>query len=226
MATLMRVDRNGTKYYKGMIECDRCGGAGIYYIGVHNGKPLPSWVDGGVCFKCGGEGKVEGEWKEYTPEYEAKLEARRAKRAEEQARIWAEEQAKIEAERKAKEEAERIAQEEEERRIREQKAKSQYFGQIGDKIDTTATYIKTAWFTIPSFYGFGKEDTMYIHTFKIGDNTVIWKTSTDNMGNFDENGEWVRFEEGKQIHLKGTIKDHSEYKDEKQTVLTRCKVQG
>jgi hypothetical protein len=29
MAELIRVDRNGTKYYEGMIECDRCNGKGI-----------------------------------------------------------------------------------------------------------------------------------------------------------------------------------------------------
>lgn len=231
MATLIRVDRNGTKYWQGLVKCERCGGLGLYATGVENGRLRITSVDNGVCWECGGSGKIKSEWKEYTPEYEAKLEARRQARhekyleehAEEIAQREAERQAK-EAERKAKEEAERLAQEEEERRIREQKAKSQHFGQVGDKIDTVATYIKTAWFTIPSFYGFGKEDTMYIHTFRIGDNTAVWKTSTDNLGRFNDDGEWERYVEGKQVHLKGTIKEHNEYKDEKQTVLTRCRI--
>lgn len=215
MATLIRIDRNGTKYWHGLVPCSRCGGAG--------GADKWSFT-GWKCYKCGGSGTEEGNWKEYTPEYEAKLMARRQARYEKYLADHAEEIAKAEAERKAKQEAERLAKEEAERKEREKKAKSQHFGQIGDKIDTTATYIKSAWFTVPSFYGFGKEDTMYIHTFRIGDDTVIWKTSTNNLGKFDENNEWIQFEEGKQVHLKGTIKDHSEYKDEKQTVLTRCRV--
>lgn len=230
MATLIRVDRNGTKYFEGDVPCDRCDGKGIYYIGICNGQLVPSWVDQGVCFKCGGSGVQHSTWKEYTPEYEAKLEARRkarrekyeAEHAEEIAKAQAEREAK-EAERKRQEEISRLAQEEEERKELERKAKSQYIGQIGDKIDTVATFIKTAWFDVPSFGGFGTE-TMYIHTFRIGDDTVVWKTSTNTLGKFDENDEWIRFEEGKQVHLKGTIKAHSEYKDEKQTILTRCKV--
>lgn len=214
MATLIRVDRNGTKYWSGLVPCERCGGAG----------GADKWqFTGWKCYKCGGTGTQVGSWKEYTPEYEAKLEARRQAKREKWEQEHAEEIAQREAERKAKEEAERLAQEEEERRIREQKAKSQYIGEVGDKIDTVATYIKTAWFDVPSYVGFGT-DTMYIHTFKIGDNTVIWKTSTDNLGEFNEEGEWERYEEGKQIHLKGTIKEHKEYKDEKQTVLTRCRI--
>lgn len=224
--TLIKTDRNGTKYYEGMITCDRCGGEGIYYIGVHNGRPLPSHIDQGICFKCRGLGKVEGKWKEYTPEYEAKLEARRAAKREAQQKAWEEEEAKRQAELEAKKEAERIAKEIEEAKIAAEKAISQYVGQVGDKIDATVTFVRTAWFEVPSFRGFGT-DTMYVHTFKDSEgNKLVWKTSTNNCGKFDDNGQWIAFEEGQQIHLKGTIKDHSEYKDEKQTVLTRCKVQA
>lgn len=214
MATLIRTDRNGTRYYEGLVECDRCGGVGIYYIGVHNGKPLPSWVDQGVCFKCSGRGKIEGKWKEYTPEYEAKLEAKRAKRAEEQARKWAEEEAKREAERKAKEEAERVAREEEEKREQARKAISKFIGEIGDKIDANLTLEKSAWYDIPSFRGYGT-DTMHVYTFRnaTGD-ALIWKTSKG-----------LGIESGSEVHVKGIIKEHNEYKDEKQTVLTRCKVE-
>lgn len=225
MATLVKIDKNGSKHYEGMVECDRCQGRGWYAVGVNNGILVPSHVDNAVCYKCHGAGKVFSKWIERTPEYQAILDAKRAEReakrqAEleaEQAKINAEieEQERIEAERKAKEEAE----------IKAQKAISQYIGQVGDKIDTTATYIKTAWFDVPSFRGFGM-DTMYIHTFKIGDDVAIWKTSTNNMGKFDEHDRWIGFEEGQQIHLKGTIKDHNTYKDEKQTVLTRCRVKA
>lgn len=213
MATLIRTDRNGTKYFEGMVTCDRCDGKGIYIIGVCNGQPVPSWVDNGVCFKCGGRGKVMDKWKEYTPEHEAILEARRKARAEKKAKEIEEQIAKHEAELKAKEEAERIAREEEERRIQEQKAKSQHIGQVGDKVDLDVILEKRAWFEIPSFRGFGT-DTMHIYTFRYEGNAIIWKTSKG-----------IATENGTKVHLKGTIKEHSEYDGEKQTVLTRCKIE-
>lgn len=220
MATLIRTDRNGTKYYQGMITCDRCNGLGLYATGVCNGHLRITHVDNGICHKCGGEGKVLGKWKEYTPEYEAKLEARRqakrekweAEHAEEIAREEAR-RAELEAERKRQEEATRLAQKAEERRIREQKAKSQYIGEVGDKVELDVILEKRAWFEVPSFRGFGT-DTMHVYTFRDDQgNALVWKTT----GGTDA-------ETGTRIHLKGTIKAHSEYDDEKQTVLTRCRI--
>ena len=221
MATLIRVDRNGTKYYEGNVPCSRCDGKGIYYIGVHNGKPLPSWVDQGICFKCGGSGVQHGTWKEYTPEYEAKLEARRkAKRekweqehAEEIAKAQAEFEAK-EAERKRQEEETRLAQEEEARKERELKAKSQYVGEIGDKLDLDVVLEKRAWFSVPSFYNKNMTETIYVFTFRDEQgNALVWKTNSGTSA-----------EKGETLHLKGTIKEHKEYDEEKQTVLTRCRI--
>jgi hypothetical protein len=205
MATLIRTDRNGTKYYEGMIPCSRCGGQG----------GADKWqFTGYTCYQCGGTGKMQGKYKVYTPEYEAKLEAKRKARAEKYEREHAEEIAKAEAERKAKEDAERRAREEEEKRIMEQKAISQFIGQVGDKVDMDAVLDHRAWFEIPSFRGFGT-DTMHIYTFRDPDgNAIIWKTSKGLV-----------FENGERVHLKGTIKEHSEYDGEKQTVLTRCKVE-
>ena len=204
MAKLIRIDRNGTKYFEGMVTCDRCGGAG----GADQWK-----YTGWNCYKCGGTGKVFDKWKEYTPEYEAKLEARRKAKAEKYEREHAEEIAKAEADRKAKEEADRIAREAEEKKILEQKSISQHIGSIGDKIELDAVLEKNAWFDIPSFRGFGT-DTMHIYTFRNehGD-AIVWKTSKG-----------LGIENGEKVHVKGTIKEHSEYDNEKQTVLTRCKV--
>lgn len=71
----IRTDKNGTKYYRVECPCNRCGGAGII--------PAFSYVEGGICFECGGNGGWHWEEeKEYTPEYEAKLEARRKAREE------------------------------------------------------------------------------------------------------------------------------------------------
>ena len=43
-------------------------------------------------------------------------------------------------------------------------------------------------------------------------NVAIWFTSAGDM------------EVGKTYRIKGTIKEHSEYKEIKQTILSRCKV--
>lgn len=72
---LIRVDKNGTKYWEVPAYCSRCGGTGFINYFTH--------IDGGRCFKCGGTGNphttIE---KEYTPEYAQKLEERRAKKEE------------------------------------------------------------------------------------------------------------------------------------------------
>lgn len=70
--TLLRTDKNGTKYWGCKDKCFKCGGTG--YI------PYFDFYEGGVCFDCDGTGITQWEEKEYTPEYEAKLKAQREKR--------------------------------------------------------------------------------------------------------------------------------------------------
>lgn len=70
----IRTDKNGTKYFAD-YTCKRCGGQG----------GLPQWTSTGyTCYECGGTGVAAKPdiYKEYTPEYEAKLEERRAKARE------------------------------------------------------------------------------------------------------------------------------------------------
>lgn len=70
----IRTDKNGTKYFADYV-CKRCGGQG----------GLPQWTSTGyTCYECGGTGVAAKPdiYKEYTPEYEAKLEERRAKAIE------------------------------------------------------------------------------------------------------------------------------------------------
>ena len=71
MARVIRVDKNGTKYWYD-TKCPKCGGQGYIY-GY-------DYIDGGRCWKCGGTGMFETTWKEYTPEYAEKLTQRRIKR--------------------------------------------------------------------------------------------------------------------------------------------------
>ena len=57
-----------------------------------------------------------------------------------------------------------------------------------------------------------------------GDN--VWITDKDGKKwNGDYLNEWILPEDGQKLHLKGTVKAHGEYKDEKQTELLRVKVE-
>lgn len=71
---LIRVDKNGTKIYEDW-RCPHCWGAG----------GADAWIyTGWTCYQCGGSGKRNKPKiiREYTPEYQAKLDAQRAKRLE------------------------------------------------------------------------------------------------------------------------------------------------
>lgn len=73
-SVFVRTDKNGTEIYHD-YTCPRCGGAG----GADN------WIyTGWTCYSCGGTGKADKPrvFKKYTPEYQAKLDAMRARRAE------------------------------------------------------------------------------------------------------------------------------------------------
>lgn len=214
-AKLIKIDRNGSKHFEGDIKCPKCGGIGLIAHHVENGVPSWNWTDGGVCWKCGGTGTVRGKWIERTPEYQAKLDAKRqakldAARAERE-RLQKEREAKAQAERETKQAT-----------IKALKAVSQYVGTVGQRLTIKAIYVRTAHYTVKAFRGFGTE-TMFIHSFKDADgNVLIWKTSTGLS----------HLECGEPVEIKGTVKEHSVYTDkywqigEKQTVLTRCSVKA
>lgn len=231
MDKLIKIDRNGTKYYEGQRPCPRCNGKGIYYIGVCNGNLVPSPVDQGVCFQCLGNGEITEKWKVYTEEYEKKLEERREKR---RAKYLEEHAEEIEQRKREQEEKERAEREERERIERERlekelaeknrKEKSDYVGFIGDKVQLTLTFNYSAHYETKSFAGFGTT-IKYIHNFYDDNgNTFTWHTEKSLAKKIGDD-EWVYPEQGDSITLKGTINGHSEYKGEKQTVLTRCKIE-
>ena len=95
---LIRTDRNGTKYYEGVVTCPRCGGAG----GADCWK-----ATGWTCYQCGGEGKVAESWVERTPEYEEKLRLARVARAEKR-RAYEEANAEEVAKQKATKDCENV----------------------------------------------------------------------------------------------------------------------
>lgn len=275
--SLIRTDKNGTKYYHCTGSCGKCGGRGIidYYIPIN----------GGDCFDCGGSGILHWEEKEYTPEYEAKLEERRKKREEKRIAKHEAELPEIrqkwfkkngfnsegktylflgntfEIKEQIKEvggkfdrllgwhisqpndefqfleiSVEEVADEswwdgydlsvekcaDLKSRCRKvyneingiQEKSSEWVGQVGDKIEVELCYIHTASWENYGYGGWLNHTSMtYLHTFKDGDgNIYIWKT-----------GKVIEADYGTMIKFRATIKDHSEYKEVKQTVLTRCK---
>lgn len=266
-----KTDKNGTMYFADH-KCHRCGGVGFI--------DCFKYVDGGVCFECGGSGispKPEV-IKLYTPEYEAKLEARRKakqakKEAEHEAQIaeirqnWLLEHGftadgftfmflgntfdmkdaikeaggkfnqflgwhidhevegfhflKVSIKECGEESywGYEITKDMKEARTEASKKfinepESVWFGQEGDKVDMIVKYRRTSSFTIPSYSRTWLTESMHIHTFTDdAGHTFCWKT-----GNFPE------MEVGQEVHLKGTVKNLTEYKGIKQTNLTRCKV--
>lgn len=82
---------------------------------------------------------------------------------------------------------------------------SEYVGEIGDRIEETLTVTKAV--TLESYYG---TSIMHIMEDAVG-NVFVWITKAKS------------YPEGKVVILRGTIKDHKEYKGTKQTILTRCK---
>lgn len=69
----IRTDKNGTEIYHDWT-CTRCGGAGASDKWIFTGR---------TCYECGGSGRGHRPAivRKYTPEYEAKLQARREARA-------------------------------------------------------------------------------------------------------------------------------------------------
>lgn len=93
-----------------------------------------------------------------------------------------------------------------EEKIKAKQPVSEHIGEIGDRVELEVTYLRTG--SYDSMYG-----TTYIHSFEdTAGNILVWKTNA--CGGFDKN----------KLKIKGTVKEHSEYRGVKQTVLTRCKV--
>jgi len=104
---------------------------------------------------------------------------------------------------------------------------SNYIGTPGEKIQLELTYISSASyeFQISAW----NSQTNFIHKFLDNNgNIFIWKTAK-HIGEFVNGKKWydrdrIEVNAGYNLKLKGSIKDHSEFRGEKQTVLTRCKI--
>ncbi len=262
MAWLVKVDKNGTKHFADN-KCRKCGGKGYLYGYEH--------IDGARCWQCGATG-IENEyyWKEYTPEYAAKLAERRKAKAIKKApernreffkkygfnadgRAWVVigKSYDIKDDLKAagaifnvlgwhfnhdengfdcfeisiedvghKNDVEEWCLNDtceiDEFITTKQaecapKTASEYVGTVGEKFDGVLT-LKSVFEYKTHFTYYGETNYIYKFADENG-NTIVWKTSK-----FED------VDDGEKYTVKGTIKEHSEYKGDKQTVLARCKV--
>jgi hypothetical protein len=85
---------------------------------------------------------------------------------------------------------------------------SNYVGEVGERITFTAEV--TGAYAVANNFGGSKT----LHTFKDSDNNVyVWTTETRCLP------------VGNTYEIRGTIKGHKTYKNQKQTILTRCACQ-
>lgn len=203
---LVKVCKNGTKVWEEVVPCDRCDGLG----------GAAQWrLTGVTCYKCHGTGKVILRTMEFTPEHEAELEAKRISKAQKQSEDIARREAKAEAERM---ETERIIKEREEER-KAKKSISEFVGEIGQRILIEVTSVES--FEFETQWG---SSTCYSLRDRNG-NLFKWFTkSAINKGHWDKEGRWVDEELPDEFTIKAIVKEHSEYKGEKQTVLKNVKV--
>ena len=211
--TFVRVDKNGTSYYRVREACPRCGGTGIYKWATGVG------IAGGTCFGCNGSGLGrERTVKEYTPEHEAKLAARAAAK---QAALEASPayQAKLQAAAEAREaqrrrEAEEAAAEEAAAAAEAARRQiSQPVGVVGEKLQVEVTVEEIVVVD-------GKFGSSVLHRLRDdGGNLIVWWAS--GSGLHGEDGLWLP--KGSRVRIQGVVKGHGSYAGENQTALTRVK---
>ena len=103
-------------------------------------------------------------------------------------------------------------------------AEVEYYGAVGDKFELTLTFDKS--FSFEGAYGFTYIHLFHDdegHQFKWSSSNGTYKVEYDKTADFG-GVEHCEFEVGHKYLMKGTVKAHNEYKNVKQTVITRCKV--
>ena len=102
---------------------------------------------------------------------------------------------------------------------------SEYVGEIGKRINARVTFAREYCYT--TTFGWSTQDN-YIYTFEdSAGNVYVWKTTAlVGMDREDADGTiwWDGARKGDTLTVRGTVKEHAEYKGVKQTVLSRVKV--
>jgi hypothetical protein len=239
------LDAKGAAYIVRARLCRRCGGAGGSEAWRHTGY---------TCYDCGGRGSCGTETvKLYSAEQLAKLNARKAKADAKRAAAAKAKADKAAAEAAANAEAFRAAHAEliaksaphmanefigdvmgralAKNDISEKQeaavlaaveriearavvaAASNHVGTVGKRFDVAVTVDRVASFARPAFRGYGAMETVWIVTMRDADgNAIVTKSSVFSP------------EKGERFTLRATVKEHSEYNGEKQTIVNRAKI--
>ena len=102
---------------------------------------------------------------------------------------------------------------------------TEYVGEIGKRIELELTLMGVCSYEVPSHSYYREADTMLVYKFEDENgNALVWKTGT-GLRAVNEDGYYIHFAKGDKIKVKATVKDHKVYKNKKQTVISRVKVQ-
>lgn len=99
---------------------------------------------------------------------------------------------------------------------------SKHIGSVGQKLNMEVTYVKTfEYHTHYTYYG----ETHFIHSFRDAEgNVIVWNSTAyvEDKKLIDErHGVCKTIYEGSVLKMTATVKEHSEYKEVKQTVISR-----
>lgn len=98
---------------------------------------------------------------------------------------------------------------------------SEYVGSVGDKICVKVTLVNRFEKTSYKFSYYGQTTYTYLMEDENG-NVLVWKTGS-LLDYPQENDQLGFIRKGDCLEIRGTVKEQSEYKGQKQTVLTRCR---
>ena len=99
-----------------------------------------------------------------------------------------------------------------------EKPVSEYVGEVGKRLEAEVTLVDVFGFEVPSFTPWGGTDTKMVYKFEdAGGNILVWFTTGYGL-------DAQQYPQGSILKIRGTVKEHSEYKGSKQTVLQRVKV--
>lgn len=103
---------------------------------------------------------------------------------------------------------------------------SEWVAEPKERIDLTLVLVNDYVYEGCS-YSYYDSGIRHIYTLRDEDgNCLVWKTQKVIDFYDKESDEWIDAEVGDTIEMKATVKEHSEYKGTKQTVITRPKING
>lgn len=110
---------------------------------------------------------------------------------------------------------------------------SAHMGNLGERLDKEVVLVNVCQYEVENKWGhsYWSSPTNTMEVFKFLDelgNVYVWKTTSgawyDVPNGQGKQKNLSALDYGTVIRIKGTVKNHNEYRGEKQTILTRCKV--